>query len=541
MISNNPLNIFGVGILSQFNLIIHLIVVFTIFSLFSIPIILIYSDYDAMKGRPIAFASTTLGNLGFTSSNCFSVSKQIGTMVMFWNTGVFDPDIGSFGVMPSDSQDKNFWISGAGDSAKWTDRFDVEGFRQQFAHSWANQKFCTLTNLDSYFLSTSDGCNNEKSIFFLNAQCVQELDVINTKRVKVHYIVCIWILISLLYLIMLYYSTKSSEISAKQWDLNTITAGDYTVWRKINRLEYDEFLKMHTNEDSPAYDYMLKLKKDYELEISNQPMVNEDCTDIKIANISFAFENHEIISLLEKRGTAIANKNFKQKENYDERIKDILSKSRYELSIPTYAFITFETQEGYERAKLRKIRKRKEFDLAGEPTNIIWENLHFTKLQQITRAILVGIFVFILLIGTFYLFIWIKQELSENNKKYLSLNCNSFDAQMENDDARLKYAIIDYYGYYQNSTATKMTGALQWFWNEFYNSNGILKSIDTKFSHPDVKIDGVVYSDNICKDYAYQRYKVPLIGYGISFIIVALNYILRVIIIYNYKMFIYRH
>ena len=222
-----------------------------------------------------------------------------------------------------------------------------------------------------------------------------------------HYIVCIWILISLLYLVMLYYSTKSTEILSIQWDLNTITAGDYTVWMKINRLEYDEFLKMHTNEDSPAYDYMLKLKKDYEHEISNQPMVNEDCTDIKIANISFAFDNHEIISLLEKRGTTIANKNFKQKENYDERIKDILSKSRYELSIPTYAFITFETQEGYEKAKLRKIRKRKEFDLAGEPTNIIWENLHFTKLQQITRAILVGIFVFILLIGTFYLFIWI--------------------------------------------------------------------------------------------------------------------------------------
>lgn len=69
MISSNPLNIFGVGILSQFNLIIHLIIIFTIFSLLSIPIMLVYSGYDAMKGRPIAFASTTLGNLGFTSSN----------------------------------------------------------------------------------------------------------------------------------------------------------------------------------------------------------------------------------------------------------------------------------------------------------------------------------------------------------------------------------------------------------------------------------------------------------------------------------------
>lgn len=69
----------------------------------------------------------------------------------------------------------------------------------------------------------------------------------------------------------------------------------------------------------------------------------------------------------------------------------------------------------------------------------------------------------ILLIATFYLFIWIKQELSENNRKYLSLNCNSFNSEMQDYDARLKYAIIDFYGYYQRSTATKMTGALQCF------------------------------------------------------------------------------
>lgn len=199
---------------------------------------------------------------------------------------------------------------------------------------------------------------------------MQELDVINSKRVKIHYIVCICILISLLYLVMLHYSTKSSEISAKEWDLNTITAGDYTVCRKIDRHEYDDFARMHTTDDSVAYDYMLKLKKDYEFEVSNQPMVNEAGSDIRIANISFAFNNHELIGLLEKRGTAITNRDGKMKQSYDDQIKDMLQRSRDELSRPTYAFITFETQEGYERARLMKNGKRKEFSLAGEPTNI---------------------------------------------------------------------------------------------------------------------------------------------------------------------------
>ena len=442
MIKDNPLNIFGIGILSQFNLMIHLIIIFSIFSLMSIPIILIYSNYDAMKGSTVAFASTTLGNLGFSSSSWFSVTKKFGAMELSCNTGVLNSEVGSFGIMPSDSSDKNYWVNGKGDSIRWVNRLDINGFKQQFMHAWANQKNWTLTNLDSYFLGGIDGWNNDDSILFLNVKCIQQLDVINSKRLKIHYIVCICILISLFYLIMLYYSTKSSEISAKEWDLKTITAGDYTVWRRINQNEYDDFLKMHTMVGSPVYDYMVKLKEEYEIEISNQPMVNEEWDDIKIANISFGFNNHKIINLLEKRGTAITNKDFKKKQLYDDEIDQLVHTSRKELTYPKFIFVTFETQEGYERAKKWKVDKKYQFQIAGEPTNIIWENLHNTTFGQIIKTIIVVFILVILLIATFYLFIFIKQTFSDPNKKSQSINWNSFDSKTKIYDAHLKYVII---------------------------------------------------------------------------------------------------
>ena len=80
-----------------------------------------------------------------------------------------------------------------------------------------------------------------------------------------------------------------------------------------------------------------------------------------------------------------------------------------------------------------------------------------------------------------------------------------------------------------------MIYALICFWYRFYSTNGFVQSIDTKLSHPDIKIDESISSGYIWKNYAYEGSKIPFIGTGISFIIVILNYILRLIIIYIVK------
>lgn len=69
MMKSNPLNIFGVGIVAQFNLMEYLIVAFFVFTLLSIPIIMIYNGYDAMRGtKKEMYTKSTLGNFGFSST-----------------------------------------------------------------------------------------------------------------------------------------------------------------------------------------------------------------------------------------------------------------------------------------------------------------------------------------------------------------------------------------------------------------------------------------------------------------------------------------
>lgn len=252
-------------------------------------------------------------------------------------------------------------------------------------------------------------------------------------------------------------------ITAKQWDLNMITAGDYTVSKTIHEHEYLAFKSQHSENESEsiAYRYMKKLKELYETEVALQPAVNRDDASTKIANISFAFDNYEIINLLEKRGAAIVNRKEKQQLEIEEKLEEIRRQKADEVSRPVKAFITFETQEGYERAKKIKKDNLNVLKSAVEPTNIIWENMHYTKSAKIVRTIVVVLIIVLLMILTFVLFIVIKRSLVRNNNSFLSLNCDNFDEQITDPDKRLRYAMIDYYGFHESATETKMTGALQ--------------------------------------------------------------------------------
>lgn len=114
---------------------------------------------------------------------------------------------------------------------------------------------------------------------------------------------------------------------------------------------------------------------------------------MKIANITFAFNNAKLIKLLRKRGSAIAEGNFFKLPEIDEQINELKETDLQSLTKPVTAFITFETQDAFERAcefRATKtwcgdIKTEHEFDgaplyfeAAPEPTNIIWENRQIT-------------------------------------------------------------------------------------------------------------------------------------------------------------------
>lgn len=86
------------------------------------------------------------------------------------------------------------------------------------------------------------------------------------------------------------------------------------------------------------------------------------------------------------------------------------------LNRPVTAFLTFENEEGINRAKVYNdvvdaddqyadirtlLGSRLEIEDAAEPTDIIWENRHFTTLQRFNRSMIVIGCVFVLLLISF--------------------------------------------------------------------------------------------------------------------------------------------
>jgi len=283
---------------------------------------------------------------------------------------------------------------------------------------------------------------------------------------------------ALLFLIMLYYAKERLEIIAREWDLNMITAGDYTVTKVISEDDYISFKtgQNETSTDAPAYIYMKHLKEKYEREITLMPKVNDDVDSIKIANISFAFNNDDMIKLLQRRGNAIMNNNIENKIKIEKEIDEIHKAKSSELSRPVKAFVTFELQEGYERAKKMKEDNKRVFRAAPEPTNIIWENTHFTKASRFTRTLVViGIVIFLILLSFFGL-ILIKRVIANHTRSLDDLNCSTLNS-----------------------------------------------------SHP--RMFNGIYKDGLCEQQDFSDLARPVISTAVSFGIVFLNYFLREIII----------
>jgi len=132
--------------------------------------------------------------------------------------------------------------------------------------------------------------------------------------------------------------------------------------------------------------------------------------DFRVADLVFSYNNHELISLLKDRGAAIIKHDWKEVENVHSKITAKLKEkdTLYEWTRPTTAFITFEEEEGKIFAK-ETLKDTKHPFLnhslkdACEPTDIIWENRHYTKTDITKREIIYYGGIILVLVLSFYL------------------------------------------------------------------------------------------------------------------------------------------
>ena len=194
------------------------------------------------------------------------------------------------------------------------------------------------------------------------------------------------ILISLLFNVVIRYLYQGTKLTVIDWDMATVTAGDYAVEIEITKESYENWkntkyegpdgvlatqpdkspalaLKEHmmkeicfnlddfadkvgtagTPESQRAKKKKDKKKKKKDKETSGSL---EKCA---IADIVFSFNNRDLILALKERGSHIALQNFDKIPAADQKVQELFLDFD-KLTIPTSAFVVFESDDFKELA-----------------------------------------------------------------------------------------------------------------------------------------------------------------------------------------------
>lgn len=76
---------------------------------------------------------------------------------------------------------------------------------------------------------------------FVTYTCEQTDDVLAEKQSMTAVIACSGVLLVLIYLTVLHYFKRHSELSQLKWDLQTVTPGDYTMQIEITQEMWQDF------------------------------------------------------------------------------------------------------------------------------------------------------------------------------------------------------------------------------------------------------------------------------------------------------------
>lgn len=130
---------------------------------------------------------------------------------------------------------------------------------------------------------------------------------------------------------------RVSKLKQLDWDIQTITPGDYTMQMEISDKAYDWFLQeiyprdknrgISTGESLKSYmkselERILtdKLK---EIKDRHEEKSSININEVKIADIVFAFDNAELIQLLRERGGHIMYQRYDKMRESEKKISTL--------------------------------------------------------------------------------------------------------------------------------------------------------------------------------------------------------------------------
>jgi hypothetical protein len=277
------------------------------------------------------------------------------------------------------------------------------------------------------------------------------LDDVASRQVKGLLVGCISISITLFVVVYLDFIRQIAKNNFVEWDVKTVTAGDFSIEFDITKDFYETFVRFHGSR-KPVNETMAMFFRDWithemekRLKIMPDLGFEEEAPDqIKIAVTTFAFDNADLILLLRERGAAISSDNFDRMREIDQQINQLKDEMLEKLVRPCSVFMTFESEEGLQRALKfdectadpssdQEVKDQRvwlgdkviEIQPASEPSDIIWENRHFTPTQRFRKSIVVILTIGFALLCSFVVVFFCRQYQADVAGKYPLVNCAS--------------------------------------------------------------------------------------------------------------------
>ena len=256
--------------------------------------------------------------------------------------------------------------------------------------------------------------------------------------------------------------------------------------------------------------------------------MSEQNEDIKtpVADIVFSFNNSDLILTLRDRGAAIAANDFDTMRKKEAEIDKMMENDFQKLTIPTSAFITFEKDDSavyadmVENSNMKLLGQEFKFDRCSEPTDIIWENRHFSPTQYKMRELAAFILIGVLLAGSAAFIYWVSAFSAEMAAVFPPADCEQLAQAYGGYSSMQEYAVSDY-DFVQANPGKQSSGCLQCFCINEKKNNADYLTEDYDQAN----------GDKICEWFEGEVFSVYLWTSALSYLLIGINYILRTICI----------
>mmetsp|Transcript_10851 Transcript_10851/g.14604 ORF Transcript_10851/g.14604 Transcript_10851/m.14604 type:complete len:316 (+) Transcript_10851:248-1195(+) len=259
-LEDDPFLMLGFGLNSYFDVMIQLMIMVAIISCVMFPLMYTLSRFSALEQFPSYSTNKyTLGNIGGADSLCNHatfmggdktiVSMQCGTNSLIdldafasnTNTVLFD-----IGIIPQEAPVNTYCSNVDDEYLKKCESFvNKDKFLQDMRAECQGKEKCVMRNLKQYVTipagQQGSNCFHEDSIMFVQVGCLMPDQELVVRKSSALILGSAGVFIALFVINYNDYMRKVAENGYVEWDVKTITAGDYTIEFDLDPTFFDDY------------------------------------------------------------------------------------------------------------------------------------------------------------------------------------------------------------------------------------------------------------------------------------------------------------